>query len=83
MLMLVGEHGGDPMFPYVAMMKALRQASADSDGCTAKETGQGVPDHSIAVIPRSTLQPLVPRDRRGAGTNQGARAHALDLAYCR
>jgi hypothetical protein len=25
MLMLVGEHGGDPMFPYIAMMKALRR----------------------------------------------------------
>jgi hypothetical protein len=24
-LMLVGEHGGDPMFPYIAMMKALHR----------------------------------------------------------
>jgi hypothetical protein len=24
-LMLVGEHGGDPMFPRIAMMQALRQ----------------------------------------------------------
>jgi hypothetical protein len=25
MLMMVGEGGGDPMFPYIAMMKALRR----------------------------------------------------------
>jgi hypothetical protein len=25
MLILVGEGGGDPMFPYIAMMKALRR----------------------------------------------------------
>jgi hypothetical protein len=24
-LMLVGEHGGDPMFPHIAMMQALRR----------------------------------------------------------
>ena len=24
-LMLIGEHGGDPMFPYIAMMKALHR----------------------------------------------------------
>jgi hypothetical protein len=42
----------DPMFSYIALMKALAMASADSDSRTAKETGQSVPESPSIGITR-------------------------------
>jgi hypothetical protein len=33
--MLVGEHGGDPMVPHIAMMKALRRHKPKAEAASA------------------------------------------------
>jgi hypothetical protein len=44
-LMLIGEHGGDPMMPHIAMMKALQRHRAESGSGTAPESCQGPQGH--------------------------------------
>jgi hypothetical protein len=42
MRMLVGEHGDDPMFPYIAMMKALRPHQPKPASTPRRKTRQGL-----------------------------------------
>jgi hypothetical protein len=47
-LMLIGEHGGDPMMAHIAMMRALRRHEPKAaPACTAPETRESLSDGSM------------------------------------
>ena len=40
-LMLVGEHGGDPMFPHIAMMQALHRHEPKAAAAPRRKAAKG------------------------------------------
>jgi hypothetical protein len=61
-LMLVGEHGGDPMVPRIAMMKALGRHEPKTASFPRNKKRQSLPDHtrtkmvSTPPYPRGTIR---------------------------